>query len=321
MKIPVGKTFVVAASLLGLAAVAQLVAIMVYFSPKLTAAEEIAPASTPEIAATPAPTPEPEPSPATDPDQAARLVSLMQEAEALGAGPSPEAALAPLEEATMLEPRNPEVLVKLASLYEKLGQLELAQSTWKNLVALGPEAGDFLQVADIRLRLLEGDHPPAEPVGSSLRDAVGLQPGSTLGIVDLQVKDSMVDGAPIKDLRIAVKARPGESIDARDVRIDLTFYEMANGEVIASTGRARSMWYSTPVDWKGEGIEILEVKYEMPRGGDAGASQYYGYMVSIYHLGQLQETRSDPVDLQELFPPAPSENPGGAGAPQDFLLP
>jgi hypothetical protein len=38
-------------------------------------------------------------------------------------------------------------------------------------------------------------------------------------------------------------------------------------------------------------------------------------MVNIYHRGQLQETRADPVDLQELFPPSLSELPdfGGAG--------
>ena len=38
MKTPVGTTFVVAASLLGVAAVVQLVAILIYFGPGFTAA-------------------------------------------------------------------------------------------------------------------------------------------------------------------------------------------------------------------------------------------------------------------------------------------
>ena len=135
-------------------------------------------------------------------------------------GPSPDAALVPLEEAATLQPRNPDVLARLASLHEKLGQTELAQGTWKSILDLGQDAGRFLEVAEIRLRLLR---PEAEASGgSALRDQVGLQPGSTLGVVDLTLKEA-ADKAT-KDLRLAVKARPGEAIDWRDVRINVTFY-------------------------------------------------------------------------------------------------
>ncbi|MFM8458549.1 MAG: hypothetical protein ACKOB0_06320 [Chthoniobacterales bacterium] len=85
--------------------------------------------------------------------------------------------------------------------------------------------------------------------------------------------------------------------------------------------RVQSMWFTTPVDWKGEGVEILEVKYEVPRlGADGGPPpQFYGYMVNIYHRGQLQETRAEPADLQDLFPPPLNEVPaagdeGGRGS-------
>jgi len=316
MKTPVGTTFVVAASLLGVAAVAQLVAILVYFGPGFTSARpevaRVEPVPTPapaEPAATPAPAAESEDMAA----QTVRLEELMREVEMLEKGPSPDAALVPLEEAATLQPRNPDVLARLASLHEKLGQTELAQGTWKSILDLGPDAGRFLEVAEIRLRLLR---PEAEASGgSALRDQVGLQPGSTLGVVDLTLKEA-ADKAT-KDLRLAVKARPGEAIDGRDVRINVTFYEMLDGEPVPTTSRVQSMWFTTPVDWKDEGIEILEVKYEVPRiAADGGpAPPYYGYMVNIYHRGQLQETRADPVDLQELFPPPLSESPdlGGAG--------
>jgi hypothetical protein len=320
MKTPVGTTFIVAASLLGLAAVAQLVAILVYFGPGFS------PASQTVAAAEPAPTPEPEvaePAPTPDPaelDAAAqqlRVEELMSEIEMLEKGSTPDSALVPLEEAVSLQPRNPELLHRLASLHEKLGQIELAQGAWKSLLDLGPDAGRFLDVAEIRLRLLRPEGV-TEAGGRELRDQIGLQPGSSLGVVDLTVKDSAEDGT--KDLRIAVKARPGEPIDGRDVRINVTFYEMMNGEVIPTTSRVQSLWFTTPVDWKDEGIEILEVKYEVPRLGPDGGPppDYYGYMVNIYHRGQLQETRADPIDLQELFPPPLSELPdfgaGDAGA-------
>ena len=321
MKTPVGTTFVVAASLLGVAAVVQLVAILVYFGPGFAVVRPevvvVAPLPTPEPA-------EPEASPAPPAEtaemaaQKLRLEELMREVETLEQGPSPDAALVPLEEAASLQPRNPDVLSRLASLHEKLGQIELAQGAWKSVLDLGPDAGRFLEVAEIRLRLLRPEGQASG--GSALRDQVGLQPGSTLGVVDLTVKEAADKST--KDLRLAVKARPGETIDGRDVRINVTFYEMQDGEPVPTTSRVQSMWFTTPVDWKDEGIEILEVKYEVPRiGADGGPpSQYYGYMINIYHRGQLQETRADPVDLQELFPPPLSELPD-AGAAGDDVAP
>ena len=322
MKTPVGTTFIVAASLLGAAAVAQLVAILIYFGPSFTQgpAEAVAVVEVPAPAAVVVATEVPM-APEEDPAAIqARLAELMKEADMLEGGSSPGSALAPLEEALAVQPRNPELLNRVASLHEKLGQAELAESAWKSLVDLGPEAGRFLDVAEIRLRLLRPE-TAAPAAGMELRDQVGLQPGSTLGVVDLQVKENAESGT--MDLRLAVKARPGETIDGRDVRINVTFYEMMDGEVVPTTSRVQSMWFTTPVDWKEEGIEILEVKYEVPRvGADGGPPpQYYGYMVNIYHRGQLQETRADPVDLQELYPPPLSELPDYGGSDDAGLAP
>lgn len=331
MKVPVGTTFVVAASLLGVAAVAQLVAVLVYFGPGFAQTAGPAVGSVPvEVVATPPPptavistaVAEPTPAAVEEGGDQARLDELMKEVEKLESGPAPGDALVPLEEAVSLQPRNPEILSRLASLQERLGQAELAQDTWKSILDLGPDAGRFLDVAEIRLRLLRQDH--ASSAGAlELRDQVGLQPGSTLGVVDLKLTDSNDSGNPIKDLRLAVKARPGESVDGRDVRINVTFYEMLDGEIVPTTSRVQSMWFTSPVDWKNEGIEILEVKYEVPRIGPDGGPppRYYGYMVNIYHRGQLQETRADPVDLQELFPPPLNELPDFEDQPELPPLP
>jgi hypothetical protein len=319
MKAPVGTTFVVAASLLGVAAVAQLVAVLIYFGPGFSVRPTTPPEAAPvvetavEVAVT-EPAVEEEKTPEADLDAAAqqeRLVELMKEIELLEGGSSPAAALVPLEEALTLQPRNPDILARAASLHERLGQSEMAQSLWKNLLDLGPEAGRFLEVAEIRLRLLRQDN--LVPSGSAaLRDQVGLQPGSMLGVVDLKLNESDKGNVPVKDLRLAVKSRPGEKIDGRDVRINVTFYEKFEDEIVPTSSRVQSMWFTTPVDWLEDGIEILEVKYEVPMIGQDGGPPptYYGYMVNIYYRGQLQETRADPVDLQDLFPPPLSELPG-----------
>ncbi len=321
MKLPVGTTFVVAASLLGVAAVAQLVAVMVYFGPHF--AQYTAAAAPPPVAtvATPAPTPEPTPPVATpEPDhgskasaeetaKAKRLAELMKEIEKLEDGPSPGDALVPLEEARSLDPRNPEILARLAGLQERIGHNDLAEGLWKSLLDLGPDAGRYLDVAEIRLRLLRQQGAASSSGGNELRDQVGLQPGSTLGVVDAKLTDANENDHALKTLRLAVKARPGEEIDERDVRINVSFYESFNGEISPTKSRVQSMWFTTPVDWKDDGIEILEVKYEVPRIAPDGGlpPMYYGYMVNIYYHGQLQETRADPVALQDMFPPPLTE--------------
>jgi hypothetical protein len=310
MKQPLGTTFIVAASLLGVAAVAQLVAILVYFGPGFKQTYTVAaaaPSAVPE--ATPAPAPQI--SEAEKTAQQARLSELLAEADKLEAGASPGDALVPLEEALDGQPRNAELIARVATLHERLGQTELAQATWQKVVALGPDAGKLFDIAEVRLKLLQG---PAADEGMELRDQIGLQPGSALGVVDLKVKDGGTASTPVKDLRLAVKARPGDPIDARDVRINVTFYETLDGEIVPTMSRVQSMWFTTPVDWKGEGVEILEVKYEVPRLGPDGGPppQFYGYMVNIYHRGQLQETRAEPADLQDLFPPPLNEVPAAA---------
>ena len=310
MKQPLGTTFIVAASLLGVAAVAQLVAILVYFGPGFKQTYTVA-AAAPSAAPEATPAPAPQISEAEKTAQQARLSELLAEADKLEAGASPGDALVPLEEALDGQPRNAELIARVATLHERLGQTELAQATWQKVVALGPDAGKLFDIAEVRLKLLQG---PAADEGMELRDQIGLQPGSALGVVDLKVKDGGTASTPVKDLRLAVKARPGDPIDARDVRINVTFYETLDGEIVPTMSRVQSMWFTTPVDWKGEGVEILEVKYEVPRLGPDGGPppQFYGYMVNIYHRGQLQETRAEPADLQDLFPPQLNEVPAAA---------
>lgn len=319
MKAPLGTTFIVAAGLLGVAAVAQLVAVLVYFGPGLRQTHEAGQpvVSTPPVAGAPAATPaQPVEVAATGDDKVepgVKLKELIAEADKLEGGSSPAEALAPLEEALAIEPSNATLLARVATLHERLGDKDAAETGWKKLVALGASAGNLFHVADVRLNLLQNQGSPRNDL--EVRDQTGLQPGSSLGVVDLKLTDGGDADSPFKDLRLAVKSHPGEQIDSRDVRINVTFYEMLNGEIVPTMSRVQSMWYTPPVDWKNDGLEILEVKYEVPRIGPDGGPppQYYGYMVNIYHHGQLQETRADPPDLQELFPPPLNEQPEALG--------
>lgn len=309
MKQPVGTTFVAAIALLGAAALAQLLAILVFFAPRyeggavrpLTARSAAVPVATP-----PAPV-EPVRSEAVAERDAAdakdRVDALLAEAAQAA---NPDVAQVALEEALTLDPRQPEVLSRLAVMEEQRGHAEIAADYWQRLAELGPDAGRLTDVAEIRLRILEAGAAGGPASDGGMRDDAGLQPGSSLGIVDVLVKDDdRGTGRPLKVLRIAVKARPHEEIDRRAVTINVSFYDKLEGAVVPTRSPVRSQWFTAPADWKDDGIEILEVSYEPGPSLAAGAPhpEFHGYMVQVYYRGDLQDMRAEPLDLLEQYPP------------------
>lgn len=161
---------------------------------------------------------------------------------------------------------------------------------------------------DVMAALPPAVKTPAPETSLDLRDAVGLRPGSDMGIASLTLSDS--NHGETKDLQVVVKPRPGTPIDLRPgaVRIDVIFYEEVDGEIEPSHRNVEAVWPTAPVDWKEGAVETLQVTYSAPMSEDGRRpARFYGYMVNVYYRGQLQETRADPVRLEEMFPPALSE--------------
>ncbi len=132
------------------------------------------------------------------------------------------------------------------------------------------------------------------------RDDVDLQLGSTLGIIECK----LMDGKPIgRTLRVAMKARPGSSVDVQNIKIHVYFYEKTNdGEVVLTDASIRSEWLSPPVNWNNGNPQILDVLYSGPQASP-NPNTFYGYVVGIYYNGELQDTRAVPVRLARDFPP------------------
>jgi hypothetical protein len=154
------------------------------------------------------------------------------------------------------------------------------------------------------------DVTPALPdaAGADIRDDVGLQPGASLGIVDARLRD----GKPgTKSLMLAVKSRPGSSINVQDVKIHVYFYEqMEDGEVVLTESKVVPQWLSPPVDWAANEPELLEVQYTMPESGLPGSAadsgspgrKFVGYIVGVYYNNELQDFRADPASIAKDFP-------------------
>ncbi len=252
-------------------------------------------------------------------------------------------AIAKLQQATALDPGNPEILAELALTYESMQLFDRSNEVWRRLQSLGPAVGPLYELADVKLRVGVPVHPSA--VGetgapsASADDAAGIPDGSTFGISEMDLKRVDDPDAQTKLLlRVGVKARPGVEIDHTKVKIQVFFYDMVNNSQVVLTNADVSYEWVTPGhDWADTGNEVLDVTYLRPKQPSPGASppvevpdsvekarlaarkpeaaadmlptsengprEYLGYIVRVYYKDQLQAVRADPTRLLNLFPP------------------
>jgi hypothetical protein len=320
-KQPIGATFIVAISLLGAVAIIQLLAVAWHYIPLMrqqvaqTAEAQVAAR---EVAPAPAqPTPNPTPTPSAEMLKAQKLMAETDRSLRVG---DFETALKLLEELGKLMPGDPSVLLRKAQVLERLDQpaetVVVLEETLKypglpqEVRAQTQAKIDQLSQALAARAGTPQDVAPSLPDagGADIRDDVGLQPGASLGIVDARLRD----GKPgTRLLMLAVKSRPGSSINVQDVKIHVYFYEQTeDGEVMLTESKVVPQWLSPPVDWASNEPELLEVQYTMPESGLPGSAadhaasgrKFFGYIVGVYYNNELQDFRADPASVAKDFP-------------------
>lgn len=315
---PIGSTFVVALSVLALFLFLQFAAVAVYLLPILRekVVESATVANSPPVTELPkSPSAVPERTP-VDPQVAQRIKSLVAESDRLHSVGDLEGALSGITEAASLLPDDPGILLRRARVLENLQQFPEAASAYAEVLALPGLSADLRAQAEKKLSQLGGvpasspsdEAAPAVSRGADMRDASGLQPGSTLGIVDVRMRD----GNPgTKVLRIATKARQDVKVDTSQVKFHVFFYEQDDaGDVQLTESKVVSQWISPPVNWSEDEPELLDITYILPESTLAGSAasngapnrNYVGYVLGVYYNGELQDTRADPGPLAKRFP-------------------
>jgi hypothetical protein len=307
-------------SLLGALAIIQLLAVAWHYIPlvrqQVAGTAELHTTSQ-EVAPTPAQKTQQPPAPSVEMRRAQKLIADVDRNSRVG---DFEAALKTLEELGRLLPGDPSVLLRKALVLDRLEQPAEAVVVLEEILKYPGLPPDLRSQAQAKRDQLAqsfastGNTPrdvtPALPgsAGTDSRDKVGLQPGASLGIVDARLRD----GKPgTKSLRLAVKSRPGSSINVQDVEILVYFYERnENGEVVLTESKVTSQWISPPVDWAANEPELLEVQYTLPDSGLPGSAaangapgrKYFGYIVGVYYNNELQDSRADPASLAKDCP-------------------
>ena len=327
---PIGATFAVAVGVLGFFLVLQFLAVAWYFLPILrekvvesATVASVQPAA--ESPASPAKTGSAATPERAQPDPAlvqkiGRLVADSDRSYRVG---DYEAALKGINEAADLLPDDPGILLRRARLFESMQQPADAAADYARVAALPGLSPELRTQAERKLTHLGGsvsgspaathaggqaaDEAPSRS-GSDVREDTGLQPGSSLGIVDARLRD----GSPgTKVLRVAIKARPGTTVDTRQMKLHVFFYEKDEaGDVQLTESKVVSQWISPPVNWADNEPELLDVTYILPDSSLPGSAAsngspgrtFAGYIVGIYYNSELQDTRADPGNLAKKFP-------------------
>jgi tetratricopeptide (TPR) repeat protein len=320
----VGKTFLVAISILGVVAIAELVAVgrvfLVHPRPlqapvqetKLDLGDTFIPPPAPAPTAPPGPTPvpqvpqvQPTPVPETKSAVEVRVAELIEQAMTLRDRGDTSTALIRLREALTSAPNSPQIIAELAITYEKMGLNDKALDQWRRIYDIGESAGIYYSAAEAKIKSSESPTPAPEP---SPQELVGLQPGAVLGLMDI-APSQQVDtaGTRIVSLKIPVKRQPNNKIDVSDVVIQVFFYDSINESIVQTNANVSSHWSRLPADWVDNDIEILEVEYSQPPPESAlkpeEIRKYYGYVVRVYYKKELQDIRAEPVKLLKQFPP------------------
>lgn len=336
----VGRTFIIAISVLGIGAALQLGVVGYLFyirlrsGPMVVSSQpagekdslnlEDVPAGT--AAAPPAP---PRPVPITpggasipSPEQVKqeRFEEAVEHGKTLRARGDLYTAKQALEEAQAMniemDLKSPVPLGELALTYEKLGFVEPATQAWSQVYKMGEaQAGIYYAAAEARLRLSQVQavkdaqgkvaQPTPPPVAAG--EKVGLTPECKLGLMELKRREEADATAAKKfTLLVPVRAKPKARIDVREVIVQVLFFDIVNGRALDKTiAQVSYKWTEPPADWSDGDVEQLEVSYALPNLRVADEERkYFGYIASVYYKNALQDFRADPPALAERYAPA-----------------
>ena len=204
-------------------------------------------------------------------------------------------ALRKLQAARDLLPAHPRVLYEVATTYEKMGQDEKAQPIWDEIYRLGPAAGGYFQVAEMKFQAA-GLQQPRE-IKSQLQ----------LGKI-LARRDTDPLSAEKVTVRIPVQARDGAAVDPARVNIVVSFFEKntGTGTVDATDRESTHHWLNGAPSWTSHQVEFLDAVYSRPKASTGEIPftseppqtwQYYGFLVKLYYDNQLQDVVAEPKEL------------------------
>ena len=229
-------------------------------------------------------------------------------------------ALAELRQTLEAVPDHPKLLYQLALTLDAMGQERKAAGHWRKLRLLGPDAGNYYQLAVERLK--EGGN--LAPSEDTIFEAEEVRQGQFLvSNVKVGRMPETADGE-VWRFEATIDRKQTEPADVAKMDIKIHLFDEVNGQKIDRTTAMPPVieWLDAPVDWA-EGRERFSFEYRQPPLSPdelvkLGRRKYYGYALEFRYDGnQLQDLAAEPAMLGDLA----KELPEGQAAPpeEDFM--
>ena len=225
-------------------------------------------------------------------------------------------ALGHLRQALEAATDHPKLIYQLALTLDGMSQERKAAEHWRKLRLLGPDAGNYYQLAVERLK--EGGNlpPPADTVfeAEEVRQARFLVSG-----VKVEQMPETMEGEVLR-FEATIDRKQPEAADIAKMDIKIHLFDEVNGQKIDRTTAMPPViqWLDAPVDWA-DGSERFSFEYRQPPLSPdelvkLGRRKYYGYAVEFRYDGnQLQDLAAEPAMLGDLA----RELPEGQAGPPD----
>jgi hypothetical protein len=199
-----------------------------------------------------------------------------------------------LKEAEKLAADDPNVLYEFGMVYEVMGIYDLASSYYQRVYELGTTGAGTLYEEAAR-KISVGFAQPEDQIGR-------LSLGRTRIF-----KEDPPEGGQRVVITIPVYGAPGADFVADDLEVKVTFFEQDKDLEIGPIGgdhQPEPKWLTAPVDWAGQGEELLQISYVTPAPSvqDAhlfGARKYYGQVVELFYKGKLTDSQAWPRHLAQ----------------------
>ena len=233
-----------------------------------------------------------------------------------------DVALKTLAEVETQIPQQPFAMAEIATQYEKLGESQKARTLWRKIHEFGQQAGVYHATAEAKLAQLEltkDDGTSTKRVHTTPEhqstSPPATKPTAALKFGKFLIQDSTNSTTSKKHfvLSMPVIKASGMGIDAKDVAIEVQFYDQTQGKNVERTNaNIEWKWISNATDWSDNSAKTLQVEYRQGNSRRAGEQRaYFGYVASVYYKEKLQDVRSDPTRLGQQYPPPrilPKEN-------------
>ena len=231
-------------------------------------------------------------------------------------------ALKTLAEVETQIPQQPFAMAEIATQYEKIGESQKALTLWRKIHEFGEQAGIYHATAEAKLAQLEltKDNGTATKRIPSTTEhqspsTTATKPTAMLKFGKFSIQDSQ-GSTPSKRhfvLSMPVVKANSMGVDAKDVAIEVQFYDQTQGKNVERTNaNIEWKWVSNATDWSDNSAKTLQVEYRQGNNRRPGEQRaYFGYVASVYYKEKLQDVRADPARLGQQYPPPrilPKEN-------------